>query len=73
VINETVTLQQFFRGLPEAMWSPELNAKLLELAQTKVAMYDTYISEMEQMPEDETYLQQHSRSLGSRQRRVGAF
>jgi hypothetical protein len=62
--------QQFFRGLPEAMWSPELNAKLLELAQTKVAMYDAYISEMEQMPQDETYLQQHSRSLGSRPIRV---
>ncbi|TLZ58984.1 MAG: alpha/beta hydrolase, partial [Gammaproteobacteria bacterium] len=44
--------QQFFRGLPEAMWSPELNAKLLELAQTKVSMYDAYISEMEQMPTD---------------------
>src|SRR5207248_11069002 len=29
-----------------AMWSPELNAKLLELAQTKVALYDAYISEM---------------------------
>ena len=62
--------QQFFRGLPEATWSPELNAKLLELAQTKVAMYDSYISEMEQMPEDETYLQQHNRSLGSRPIRV---
>ena len=62
--------QQFFRGLPEAMWSPELNAKLLELAQTKVAMYDSYISEMEQMPVDETYLQQHSRSLGSRPIRI---
>src|ERR1700726_2422435 len=42
--------QQFFRGLPETMWSPELNAKLLELAQTKVVMYDAYISEIEQMP-----------------------
>jgi pimeloyl-ACP methyl ester carboxylesterase len=62
--------RQFFRGLPEAMWSPELNASLLELAQTKVAMYDAYISEMEQMPEDERYLQQHSRSLGSRPIRV---
>src|SRR5207248_8603827 len=49
-----------------AMWSPELNAKLLELAQTKVAMYDAYISEMEQMPTDETYLQQLRYSLGSR-------
>jgi pimeloyl-ACP methyl ester carboxylesterase len=62
--------QFFFRGLPEAMWSPELNAKLLELVQTKVAMYDSYISEMEQMPVDETYLEQHSRSLGSRPIRV---
>jgi hypothetical protein len=62
--------QQFFRGLPESAWSSELNAKLLELAQTKVAMYDAFISEMEQMPSDETYLQQHSRSLGSRPIRV---
>jgi pimeloyl-ACP methyl ester carboxylesterase len=62
--------QQFFRGLPEAAWSPELNAKLLQIAQTKVAMYDAYISEMEQMPQDEVYLQQHRRSLGSRPLRV---
>jgi pimeloyl-ACP methyl ester carboxylesterase len=62
--------QQFFRGLPEAMWSPQLNAKLLELAQTKIAMYDAYMSEMEQMPEDEAYLAQHRRSLGSRPLRV---
>ena len=39
--------QQFFRGLPEPMWSPELNAKLLEIAQTKLALYDAFISEME--------------------------
>jgi pimeloyl-ACP methyl ester carboxylesterase len=62
--------QIFFRGLPETMWSPELNAKLLELVQTKVAIYDSYISEMEQMPADEAYLEQHSRSLGSRPLRV---
>src|SRR5262249_48015780 len=62
--------QQFFRGLPEAAWSPELNAKLLEIAQTKVAMYDAYLSEMEQTPADETWLQQHRRSLGSRPIRV---
>ena len=60
----------FFRGLPEPMWSPALNAKLLELVQTKVAMYDSYISEMEQMPVDEAYLAQHSRTLGSRPLRV---
>jgi pimeloyl-ACP methyl ester carboxylesterase len=62
--------QQFFRGLPEAEWSAELNAKLLEIAQTKVAMYDAYISEMEQTPWDETYLQQHRRSFGARPIRV---
>lgn len=60
----------FFRGLPEAEWSPELNAKVLEIAQTKVAMYDAYSSEMEQTPADETWLQQHRRSLGSRPIRV---
>jgi pimeloyl-ACP methyl ester carboxylesterase len=62
--------QQFFRGLPEAAWSPELNTKLLEIAQTRVAIYDAYLSEMEQMPADETWLQQHSRSFGSRPIRV---
>jgi pimeloyl-ACP methyl ester carboxylesterase len=62
--------QQFFRGLPEAAWSPELNAKLLEIAESKVAMYDGYISEMEQTPWDEAYLQQHRRSFGSRPIRV---
>lgn len=62
--------QLFFRGLPEAEWSPELNAKLLEIAQTNVAMYDAYASEMEQTPADETYLQQHRRSFGSRPIRV---
>ena len=62
--------QQFFRGLPEATWSPELNARLLELAQTRTAMYDAYISEMQQMREDEAYLERHHRSLGSRPVRV---
>jgi len=37
---------------------------------TKVAMYDAYISEMEEFPGDEVYLQQHRRSLGSRPIRV---
>jgi pimeloyl-ACP methyl ester carboxylesterase len=62
--------QQFFRGLPEQQWSPQLNAKLLEIARTKVAMYDSYMSEMEQMPADEEYLARHGRSLGARPIRV---
>ena len=66
----TCAQQFFFRGLPEAEWSPELNAKVLEIAQTKVAMYDAYSSEMEQTASDETYLQEHRRSFGSRPIRV---
>ena len=62
--------QQFFRGLPEAEWSPALNAALLHVAETKAAMYDAFISEMEQMPWDEAWLQQHRRSLGARPVRV---
>jgi pimeloyl-ACP methyl ester carboxylesterase len=68
--SQKTCAQQFFRGLPEAKWSPELNAKLLEIAQTKIAMYDAYASEMEQMTQDEAYLQQHRRSFGSRPIRV---
>jgi pimeloyl-ACP methyl ester carboxylesterase len=62
--------QQFFRGLPETAWSPELNDALLQLAQHKVALYDAYISEMEEMPRDELYLQQHRRSFGARPIRI---
>ena len=67
---KTCAQQFFFRGFPEAEWSPELNAKVLEIAQTKVAMYDAYSSEMEQTAADETYLQQHRLSFGSRPIRV---
>jgi pimeloyl-ACP methyl ester carboxylesterase len=67
---QTCAQQFFFRGLPEAEWSAELNAKVLEIAQTKVAMYDADASEMEQTPADEAYLQQHHRSFGSRPIRV---
>ena len=47
-----------------------MNAKLLEIAETNVAMYDAYISEMEEMPADEAYLQKHRLSFGSRPIRV---
>jgi pimeloyl-ACP methyl ester carboxylesterase len=62
--------QQFFRGLPESMWSVELNDKLLAIAHSKLAMYDAYASEMQQMREDERYLAKNSHSLGSRPIRV---
>jgi pimeloyl-ACP methyl ester carboxylesterase len=63
--SQRMCAQGFFRGLPESEWSPELNAKLLDLAQHKVAMWDSIISEMEQMPADEVWLQEHRRTLGS--------
>ena len=62
--------QQFFRGLPEQAWSPALNDALLQIARTKVAMYDSYASEMEQMAADEDYLQAHRTPYGSRPLRV---
>jgi pimeloyl-ACP methyl ester carboxylesterase len=62
--------QMFFRSWPEVAWSPELNDKLLQIAQTKASMYDAFISEMEQMPWDEAYLKRHRRTLGSRPIRV---
>jgi len=60
----------FFRGLPEPEFSPELNAALLKIVQSKVALYDAVLSEWEQLPETEAWLQQHNQSLGSRPIRV---
>jgi formylglycine-generating enzyme required for sulfatase activity len=37
----------------------------LQLAKTKVAIYDAYISEMREVPADELWLQRHRRSFGS--------
>jgi pimeloyl-ACP methyl ester carboxylesterase len=65
-----ICAQQFFRGLPEAQWSPEVNARLLDLTRHKVAMWDAIMSEMEQMPADEIWLQQHRRLLGATPVRV---
>jgi pimeloyl-ACP methyl ester carboxylesterase len=60
----------FFRTWPESAWSQELNDSVLRLARTKVAMYDAFISEMEQMPFDEAYLTRHRIALGDRPVRV---
>jgi hypothetical protein len=56
--------------LPEPEFSPELNAALLKIARSKFALYDAALSEWEQMPETEAWLQQHNQSLGSRPVRV---
>ena len=57
--------QIFYRGLPDAVWSQELNARLLDIAQHSIAMWDADISEMEQVPADELWLQRHRRFLGN--------
>ncbi len=62
--------QQFFRGIPERMFSPVLNAAILHTARTKLALYDEVISEMAEMPADETYLLTHLHALGSRPVRI---
>src|SRR6185437_12668900 len=62
--------QTFYRGLPSDDWSPALNAKLMQIARTKTAMYDADISEMEQMQWDEDYLAKRQQSLGARPVRV---
>ncbi len=69
-VRRTCAQNTFFRGLPESEWSPELNASLLHIAETKAAMYDAFYSEMEEVPSDEAWLQQHRRSLGARPVRV---
>jgi pimeloyl-ACP methyl ester carboxylesterase len=56
--------QIFFRGLPESEWTPGLNAKLLDIAQHKVAMWDSDLSEAENIPAGEIWLQKHRRYLG---------
>ena len=62
--------RKFFRGLPEQTFSSELNAKLLDEIRTQTAPYDTAISEMEEMPNDWIYLEQHVTPFGSRPVRV---
>jgi pimeloyl-ACP methyl ester carboxylesterase len=60
----------FFRGLPEKLFSSELNFTLLHEVQRQTPLYDAAISEMEEMPWDEAYLQKHKTSFGSRPIRV---
>lgn len=61
---------QFFRGLPMKEWSPELNAAVLHIANTRVALYDAAISEMQEIPADTNWLIAHRRSFGSRPLRI---
>jgi hypothetical protein len=68
--DRTCAQLSFFRGLPDPEFSPELNAALLKIVQSKVALYDAALSEWEQLPATEAWLQQHNQSLRSRPFRV---
>lgn len=57
---------QFFRGLPMKEWSPGLNAVVLHIANTRLALYDASISEMQNIPADTNWLIAHRRSFGDR-------
>ena len=57
---------QFFRGFPMKEWSPELNAAVLHIANTRLAPYDAAISELQKMPVDTDWLIAHRRSFVDR-------
>lgn len=61
---------QFFRGLPMKEWSPDLNSIVLHIANSRAALYDAVISEMQAMPADAKWLERHRRSFGRRPIRV---
>lgn len=62
--------QQYFRGIPERMFPPQLNATIMDITRTKMPLYTDVVSEMDEMPWDERYLIAHRTSFGSRPVRV---
>jgi pimeloyl-ACP methyl ester carboxylesterase len=62
--------RRFFRGFPEKNWSEPLNRLLLHEVRTRADLFDTVIAELQELPGNEFYLQQHRQSLGMRPVRV---
>jgi pimeloyl-ACP methyl ester carboxylesterase len=62
--------RRFFRGFPEKNWSDPLNRLLLHEVRTRADLFDTVIAELQELPGNEFYLQQHRQSLGNRPVRV---
>jgi len=59
-----------FRGLPDVQFSPELNTVLADELGKKVSIWESVISEIEQIPNDAAYLKEHRTSFGSRPVRI---
>jgi pimeloyl-ACP methyl ester carboxylesterase len=62
--------KRFFRGFPEPGWSEAVNAALAQSVHTRPDLSDAANAELEQIPGDEAWLRQHSKSLGSKPVRV---
>jgi pimeloyl-ACP methyl ester carboxylesterase len=62
--------RRFFRGFPEKNWSDPLNRLLLHEVRTRADLFDTVVAELQELPGNEFYLQQHRQSLGNRPVRV---
>lgn len=62
--------KRFFRGFPDAAWSDALNAALASAVRTRADLSDAANAELEQIPADELWLDQHYKSLGSKPVRV---
>jgi pimeloyl-ACP methyl ester carboxylesterase len=62
--------ERVFRGLPDDRFSPELNATLEDELGKRAPIWDTMISELEQVPNDDAYLREHRTSFGSRPVRI---
>ena len=68
--SELACNKRFFRGFPDPAWSKEVNAALAEAVNSRPDLSDAANAELEQIPLDELWLQQHRRSLGSKPVRV---
>jgi len=62
--------KRFFRGFPEPGWSAALNAALAEAVHTRPGLSDAANAELTEIPEDELWLREHSKSLGAKPLRI---
>jgi pimeloyl-ACP methyl ester carboxylesterase len=62
--------KRFFRGFPDPAWSDTLNAALADAVHSRADLSDAANAELEEIPGDELWLQQHRISLGSKPVRV---
>lgn len=60
----------FFDGLPDSHFSSDLNVALEHEIATSTTLWDTLISELEEVPNGDAYLEEHQTSFGSRPLRI---